>query len=134
MNLTLLTGAILGLISVAFGAYAEHGLKASLSAEQFHSVASAVRYNELYALLISAIGIACFLNLPPAISKHLFRAGLVFVLGTLLFSFSIYGSTVFGMPMLTRAAPIGGTTLMIGWVYLGCIALCFKAQGQTPAP
>ena len=55
-------GAILGFISVAFGAYAEHGLKTQISAEHFDFIMTAVRYNQLYAIIISCIGLAVLTN------------------------------------------------------------------------
>jgi uncharacterized membrane protein YgdD (TMEM256/DUF423 family) len=53
----LATGAILGFISVAFGAYAEHGLKTNISTEHFDMLMTAIRYNQLYAIIISGIGL-----------------------------------------------------------------------------
>nr|WP_290125228.1 DUF423 domain-containing protein [Francisella noatunensis] len=56
--MNLIIGAILGFISVAFGAYAEHGLKSQISAEHFEFIMIAIRYNQIYAIVISGIGIA----------------------------------------------------------------------------
>ena len=43
----LILGALLGLVSVAFGAYAEHGLREVVSDENFRFLMTAVRYLSL---------------------------------------------------------------------------------------
>ena len=85
----LIIGALLGFFSVAFGAYSEHGLRPKVSDEEFRMLMTAIRYNQVHALIISALGLiilpSSFLNI------HLFRrSGFLFIVGTILFSFSIY--------------------------------------------
>ncbi|TNE34727.1 MAG: DUF423 domain-containing protein, partial [Alphaproteobacteria bacterium] len=45
-------GAFLGFTSVAFGAYAEHGLRASVAEEDFRFLMTAVRYCQVHAVVI----------------------------------------------------------------------------------
>ena len=52
----LILGALLGLISVAFGAYAEHGLREVVSDENFRFLMTAVRYNQVHAAVIITLG------------------------------------------------------------------------------
>ena len=112
------TGAILGFISVAFGAYAEHGLKTNISTEQFDMLMTAIRYNQLYAIVISGIGLL-MLNNGKLENSIIFKiSGCFFILGTLLFSLGIYTSVLFDIPQILRLAPIGGTSLMLGWICL----------------
>ena len=134
MNITLLIGAILGLISVSFGAYAEHGLRPNIDDETFRYVMTAIRFNQVYALMITGIGLALFANLPVTAAKHLPRVGAVFTLGTVLFSFSIYASAQLGIPSLTYLTPVGGITLMIAWAYLIMVAIIGRrdAAGLPP--
>ncbi|MGQ4002496.1 DUF423 domain-containing protein [Francisellaceae bacterium CB300] len=114
----LATGAILGFISVAFGAYAEHGLKTNISTEQFDMLMTAIRYNQLYAIVISGIGLL-MLNNGKLENSIIFKiSGCFFILGTLLFSLGIYTSVLFDIPQILRLAPIGGTSLMLGWICL----------------
>ncbi|APC97496.1 DUF423 domain-containing protein [Francisella frigiditurris] len=119
----LILGAILGFISVAFGAYAEHGLKMNITPEHFDFIMTAIRYNQLYAIIISGIGLVILNDGKLANSITLKLSGFLFIIGTLLFSFSIYFSIIFDIPKLLRLAPIGGTTLMIGWIVLGIVSL-----------
>ena len=55
-------GAILGFISVMFGVFAEHGLKANISDEHFRFLMTAIRYNQIHAVMISSIGLAFLSN------------------------------------------------------------------------
>ena len=109
MNRLLLCGATLGLISVIMGALGDHGF--DLTPERAESMGTAIRYNMLYAVLIVALAIT-----PPERNLHI--PGFLFTLGTALFSFSIYASLVSGIDQLTYITPIGGITIMIGWIVL----------------
>lgn len=129
--MNLLIGAIFGFISVAFGAYAEHGLKAQLSAEHFDFIMTAVRYNQTYAILISAIGLAILVNDKAAKCLTLKISSLLFIIGTILFSFGIYVAIVCNTPAIMKLAPIGGTTLMLGWIVLGISAILIKIKSKT---
>ncbi|MFT5951131.1 MAG: uncharacterized membrane protein YgdD (TMEM256/DUF423 family) [Francisella sp.] len=114
----LATGAILGFISVAFGAYAEHGLKTNISTEHFDMLMTAIRYNQLYAIIISGIGLILLNDDKLANSIIIKISGYLFIVGTLLFSFGIYTSILIDIPQILRLAPIGGTSLMLGWICL----------------
>ena len=113
MNRFLFCGALLGLISVALEAYASHGL--DLSPQAMNSMETALRYNMIHAALIVSLSLAS--------TKRLVKlANGFFILGTLLFSFSIYANHVFDFTVLTHLTPVGGMTLMAGWVTLGVAA------------
>lgn len=108
-------GALFGLFSIAFGAYAEHGLKANISNEAFSFLMTAVRYNQIHAVVLVMLGLNQLQASRLPIAPMLNCAALAFILGTLMFSFSIYASVVFALPALTRVTPIGGMVLMLGW-------------------
>ncbi len=124
--MNLIIGAILGFISVAFGAYAEHGLKSQISAEHFEFIMTAIRYNQIYAIVISSIGLVLLSDKKLAPSLLLKLSNLFFIVGTILFSFSIYISVVYNIPIILKLAPLGGTTLMIGWLMLILAAVFLK--------
>ncbi|AJI46535.1 DUF423 domain-containing protein [Francisella philomiragia] len=124
--MNLIIGAILGFISVAFGAYAEHGLKSQISAEHFEFIMTAIRYNQIYAIVISGIGIALLSSKSLSRCLTLKLSNLFFIVGTILFSFSIYISVVYNIPIILKLAPLGGTTLMIGWLMLILAAVFLK--------
>lgn len=109
MNRLLLCGAALGLVSVIMGALGDHSFE--LTPEKAESLETAIRYNMIYAVLIVALALA------PA-DKKLRIAGYIFTLGTALFSVSIYASLAMGIEQLKYITPIGGITIMSGWVAL----------------
>jgi uncharacterized membrane protein YgdD (TMEM256/DUF423 family) len=53
----LVSGALLGFIAVAFGAFAEHGLRENVTDKQFRFLMTALQYNQVHAVVISAIGL-----------------------------------------------------------------------------
>jgi len=114
----LLTGALLGFISVAFGAFAEHGLKDTVSNEHFRFLMTAVRYNQIHSVIIVAIGLSTRSGGSWCDTRHLTWTGGAFIIGTMLFSFSIYLSVSLQIPFLVNLTPLGGITLMIGWLML----------------
>ena len=118
----LLAGAFLGFFSVAFGAYSEHGLRPKVSDEEFRMLMTAIRYNQINSLMISVLGL--FTLLKSGFSNiYLFkRSGLLFIVGTILFSFSIYFSVSFQIPTLLYLTPVGGITLMVSWLSLAYAA------------
>lgn len=119
----LAAGALLGLIAVAFGAYAEHALRPELTAHVAASLQTALRYNELHALVITAIGLFRLCPDAARVAPGLNWAAAGFIAGTLLFSFSIYLSVLLERPALTTAAPVGGSLLMAAWATLVWIGL-----------
>lgn len=117
----LVAGAVLGLLSVVTGAASEHVLQGRTDAEGFRYVMTAIRYHQFGALAVTAIGLALLFgstSLPAAMTRRAALAGWLLVAGTVLFSFSIYASVALDRPGLTYVTPVGGTTLMLGWLAL----------------
>lgn len=127
--MTLIWGALLGFISVAFGAYAEHGLRPIITDEHFRFLMTAIRYNQVHAAVIVAIGLALGGGGTLSRLPILFWSGVLFVVGTVLFSFSIYVSVAFDIPALLNLTPLGGITLMFSWLLL--LAAAVKARGLS---
>mgnify|MGYP005680041793 FL=1 len=125
----LIVGALLGFFSVAFGAYSEHGLRPKVSDEEFRMLMTAIRYNQVHALIISVLGL---ITLPSSfLNNHLFRwSGFLFIVGTILFSFSIYISIGLQIPSLLYLTPVGGITLMVSWLLLAYAAYKFQKNSD----
>ncbi|MBT5788158.1 MAG: DUF423 domain-containing protein [Flavobacteriaceae bacterium] len=105
--------------AVVLGAFGAHLLSDMLSADALQSFEVGVRYQFFHGLAL------LFLSLSPGSKKVMSRTALLFVIGTLLFSSSIYLlslSTMYGdtgLPaLLGPATPIGGLLLILGWVNL----------------
>lgn len=118
MNPVLIAGALLGLLSVLVGAASEHLLQARVDDEVFRWVMTAIRYHQLGALIVTALGLALIVIPGHPVRRPLVVAGWLFVAGTLLFSFSIYVAALTGVQALTSLTPIGGVTLMLAWLVL----------------
>ncbi|MDR9433380.1 MAG: DUF423 domain-containing protein [Spiribacter sp.] len=114
----LIGAGCLGLLSVAFGAFSEHALRPNVDAESFRYLMTAVRYNQVHAvtLLALAFGLAAPLAADTAWRVR-FSAWLMLV-GTILFSVSIYVAVLLDAMLITLITPIGGTVLMIAWASL----------------
>ena len=121
----LLVGALFGFFSVAFGAYSEHGLRPVVSEEEFRMLMTAIRYNQVNSVIISVIGL--ILLVPNGFTRVtlLKWSGIFFIIGTVLFCFSIYLSVGLQIPSLVYVTPVGGITLMLSWLLLALAA--FKA-------
>ena len=116
--MVLILGALLGFVSVAFGAYAEHGLREVVSDENFSFLMTAVRYNQVHSAVIITLGFVMLQKGTLATMPTLRWSSILFVVGTMLFSFSVYLSVSFDIPKLLYATPIGGVTIMFSWLLL----------------
>ena len=107
--------AISGALSVMFGAFGAHGLEDRLSASYLDTFNTAVRYQILHSLAL--LGIIC---LPDHLVKlrTLHWVAISFAVGVLLFSGSLYLLVLFDIPSLGMITPIGGASLILGWVLL----------------
>ena len=111
----LFIGAVLGFSSVAIGASVEHLIKPNVEPEVFRWTMTAVRYHQIGALAVFAIGLALAAGVSAPLAKGLRIAAWLFTGGTLLFSFSIYAAAITGIKALTVMTPVGGTLLMLAW-------------------
>ena len=111
----LLSGSVLGLLGVAIGAFGAHALKAMLEAAgRADTFETGVRYMFYHAIALVLVGI---------LSKEfpgntINWSGNAFILGTLIFSGSLFLICFTGINVFGAVAPIGGTFLIIGWALL----------------
>lgn len=114
----LIWGALLGFVSVVFGAYAEHGLREALTQEHFSFLMTAVRYNQVHAVAITCIGLVLLTGGKLSNIPALRWSGALFIIGTVLFSFSIYLSVSLNIHGIMNVTPLGGMTIMAAWLLL----------------
>ncbi len=101
-------------IAVAAGAFAAHGLRNTLSADSIAVFETAARYQMYHALGLLAVAWAVGYwggALPT-------WAGWLFVIGTVLFSGSLYALALSGVPGLGALTPLGGAAFLAGWLCL----------------
>lgn len=119
MKLFVILGALLGGLSVAAGAFGAHALRAQLAPRMLEVFETAVRYQMYHALALFAA--AWMVQQTQAQSAQV--AGWAFVVGTVLFSGSLYAMVLTGTRGLGAITPIGGVVLIIGWGALALSAL-----------
>lgn len=106
-----------GATGIAIGALGAHALKSVLSPEHLNSVETAVRYQLFHALVLLVLGLS-----QQAVQFK--RSILLFIIGTLMFSGSIYLLILFKyfhLPTLiwVPLTPVGGLLLIMAWLSLG---------------
>ena len=120
----LFAGAIGGFLAVGINAFGAHALKGSLSEYSmgiFNTAASYQFYHSLALLLVA-------LFLQKTESGKLVWSGRFFVLGTVLFSGSLYTLSLTGIKWFGAITPVGGVCFLAGWLMLALFA--FKEYKQ----
>ncbi|TXN38073.1 DUF423 domain-containing protein [Flagellimonas hymeniacidonis] len=127
MNKTIVfMGAVLGFLSILFGAFGAHALENLINVEAIGTFETGVRYQMYQAFFLMILG--TWNGLAEKQTKIVFRLILV---GTILFSFSIYllamnSLTTIDFKKIGFLTPIGGTLLLAGWFLFGYSILTKK--------
>jgi len=112
----LVLGPVLASISVAAGAFASHALKAQLDDYALGIWETAARYEMYHAIALFFVGL---LALNGKASKALVNlAGTGFIVGTFLFSGSLYALSLSHVKVLGAITPLGGVAFLAGWIFL----------------
>jgi uncharacterized membrane protein YgdD (TMEM256/DUF423 family) len=111
-----------GFVVVGLGAFGAHGLRSMLDAARLGTWETAVQYQMLHVVALLAVGLLS-LRANLAVLRW---SGWSFVLGTLLFSGSLYVLAITGVRWLGMITPLGGLCFLLGW------ALLFKAAASPP--
>lgn len=114
-TLTLVIGAFYGLLSVILGAFGAHAFKKILSVERFESFETGVRYQMYAAFFLLIVGY--ILKYDTSSQKWI---SLLMIIGTVLFSFSIYFLSFqdywgINLKFLGPITPLGGLFMIISW-------------------
>ncbi len=112
-------GAVSGFLSVALGAFAAHALKGRLAPELLAVIETGVRYQLAHALALVALGLGAG-RLTPRDTR---AVGGLFVLGSALFSGSLYVLAGTGVRAWGAVTPLGGAAFLAGWAWLAVAAL-----------
>jgi len=115
--------ALFGLSGVALGAFGAHGLQDLVAPPMLEVWKTAVSYQMYHTPVILLLGL-----LPGLRALALVRiAGGCFVVGTVVFSGSLYALVGLDIPRLGMITPIGGALLIVGWLVL-MVALIKKSE------
>ena len=116
MNHTaIIFGAIFGFLAIFLGAFGAHLLQKKLTKEQLQSFETGVKYQMYHAIVLLVLGF--LLNTELSIDKYIVYS---FIIGVILFSFSIYGLVISSanhkkLKFLGPITPLGGLFLALGW-------------------
>ena len=114
------TAALLGLLSVALGAFGTHSLKGHISDLAVNIFETAVRYQFYHVLALLAAGIL-YASFP---GKFIRWAGACFIAGIIIFCGSLYlltyikGAVIPGYDWVGAITPVGGLLFILGWLFL----------------
>jgi uncharacterized membrane protein YgdD (TMEM256/DUF423 family) len=112
-------GAASGFIAVAAGAFGAHSLRDRLTPEYVSVFETGARYQMYHALALLAV--AWVVERGAGTSAQ--WAGWLFVIGTLLFSGSLYGLALTSIRWMGAITPLGGVAFLAGWI---CLALSWR--------
>lgn len=113
-------GAIFAGIAVAGGAFAAHALRDHLNDRTLAIFETGIRYQMYHALALLLIaGLLSRPELPPL---SLTIAGYAFIIGTIIFSGSLYMLSLSGIKWLGAITPLGGVAFIVGWACLAIAA------------
>ncbi|KMT65258.1 DUF423 domain-containing protein [Catenovulum maritimum] len=119
-NRILFAGFFFGLTAVILGAFGAHALKPMLTTKEMEVFDTAVNYQFTHAFALISVAICYRLTQ----YKQLKLAAIVFCLGILGFSGTLYLWVLTGKKWLAMLTPLGGSFLIMGWVLL--IIFAFK--------
>ena len=117
-NLSLIFGAVYGMLSIILGAFGAHAFKKILSAERLQSFETGVRYQMYAALFLLIVGY--ILKFDTGTEKWI---ALLMIIGAFFFSVSIYFLSFqevwnVNLKFLGPITPIGGLLMIISWAML----------------
>lgn len=117
-TITLVFGAVYGMLSVILGAFGAHALKKILSVERLESFETGVRYQMYAAFFLLIVGY--ILKFETTSEKWI---SILMIVGTILFSFSIYFLSLqdylgANLKFLGPITPLGGLMMILSWAML----------------
>ncbi len=115
-RLFIIMGALSGAIGVAAGAFGAHALRARVEPRMLEVFETGARYQMYHALAMLAA--AWMVSRFPGALMN--ASGWLFMVGTVLFSGSLYAMALTGVRALGAITPLGGVCFIAGWA---CIAL-----------
>jgi len=111
----IIIGGIFGFSAILLGAFGAHLLKKKLNLQQLQSFETGVKYQMYHAIVLLILGFQ--LPITNTINNYIVYA---FIIGTVLFSFSIYALVLLSannkkLKFLGPITPLGGLFLALGW-------------------
>lgn len=116
----LIISAVSGFTAVAIGAFGAHGLREILSSEMLEIYKTGVLYQLIHSVVLLALALNTIIKAKlPSI---------FFLLGVILFSFSLYLYSTSGIRTFAMITPVGGFCFLIGWLLIIYEAVKIKSD------
>jgi len=109
-------GALSAFLAVALGAFGAHALRDRLAPDLLAAFETGARYHLVHAVAIVVVGFA------EARLPAVRVSGILFLVGTLLFSGSLYALALTGVRGWGAVTPLGGLLFLVGWAWLAWAA------------
>ncbi len=122
----LIISGIFGLFAIILGAFGAHALKTILSPESLASFEVGVKYQMYHAIVLLVLGFN--FSFSNRLEKSIAWS---FIIGSFLFSFSIYllsfaGAWNVNLKFMGPVTPLGGLFMITGWALLLWKAITMK--------
>ena len=114
-QLSFVLGALGALVSVILGAFGAHALKGRLDDYSLGVFDTAVQYQFYHSLALLIVALV-MLQVPA--STLLRSSSVLFALGIVVFSGSLYVLSLTGIRWLGAVTPLGGLAFIAGWTCL----------------
>jgi uncharacterized membrane protein YgdD (TMEM256/DUF423 family) len=106
----IIISAVSGFTAVAIGAFGAHGLKEKLTTDMLEVYKTGVLYQFIHTIVLLVLSLTNFIKTNVA--------SVFFLLGIILFSFSLYIYSTSGITFFAMITPIGGVCFLIGWLWI----------------
>ncbi len=110
-SIWVIISGIMGFLGVAIGAFGAHGLDGKIPEHLLEVYKTGVTYHLIHSICILAISLTG--------NEKYFKAALFFLIGIILFSFSLYIYAITAITMIAIITPFGGVSFLIGWILIG---------------
>ena len=107
-------------VVIAIGAFGAHGLKATTDEHLMAIYNTGAQYHFYNTLGLFAVALITYF-LPD--SKQIVVSGYLLILGSLIFSCSLYLLVILKVSWLGAITPFGGTLMIISWMVIGFTVL-----------
>ena len=124
INRWLAVAGVSGFLAVAAGAFGAHSLKNVLSVPDLETYRTAALYHLVHAVAIGLVAVA-----RPATAFRV--AGWSFLIGTVVFSGSLYALALTGEKRLGMITPLGGVAFLTGWAALVWAAVYVEPRNSA---
>lgn len=116
-NTWVAVGALSAFIAVAAGAFGAHALRERLSEYSLGVWNTAAQYQMYHAIALVLFGV--WVQAAAQTTSYSVFSGYAFLIGTVVFSGSLYALALTDIKWLGAITPLGGVAFLLGWLAFG---------------